>query len=255
MSLAADTVSTPAPALGIQPPAAPRQAHQEAKLKEACRQFESLFLGMLWKEMRKTVDKSGFLTSSFGEEMFSDMLDQAMADAASKGGSMGIADLLYQQLKPQPPVRPGANVKEYLRPLKPSPLSPPVEGARLTSGFGLREHPLLGGLREHQGVDLAAPLGTPVKAARPGVVSFAGDKGGYGNLVILEHADGSQSYYAHLDQVLVEQGQRLASGQQLGTVGSSGLATGPHLHFEIRDPQGNPTDPWPLLAQGTAVTT
>lgn len=105
--------------------------------------------------------------------------------------------------------------------------------ARISSGFGVRVHPILRFLRLHRGVDFAAPAGTPVAAAAGGVVVRAGWAGGYGNQVRVNHSDGSQTSYSHLSAVSVRPGQRVTLGQQLGRVGSTGLSTGPHLHFEL----------------------
>ena len=120
-------------------------------------------------------------------------------------------------------------------------MTPPVQGV-LTSRFGPRNHPILNEVKLHAGVDWAAPIGTPVVAAFSGVVSGAGDAGGYGNLVRLRHANGTETRYAHLDTIDVAQGQRVQGGQQIGTVGTTGRSTGPHLHFELRE-NGAPVDP------------
>lgn len=107
--------------------------------------------------------------------------------------------------------------------------------ASITSLFGWRQHPLLGEWRLHQGIDLAAPEGTPVLAAFSGTVKAAEVMGGYGITVILEHSDGTQeTLYAHLSQILVEPGDWVEQGTALGRVGSTGSSTGPHLHFELR---------------------
>ncbi|HEX6257791.1 MAG TPA: M23 family metallopeptidase [Euzebyales bacterium] len=117
------------------------------------------------------------------------------------------------------------------------PLSAPV-----TSGFGTRTHPITGEVRLHTGLDLGAPSGTPVAAAAAGVVASAGWMGGYGNAIDVRHPDGTTTRYAHLSRILVRGGQRVAAGQGIGLVGSTGLSTGPHLHFEVRTAAG-PTDP------------
>lgn len=110
----------------------------------------------------------------------------------------------------------------------------PLTNSWLTSGYGNRIHPILGRSRFHQGVDLAASNGTPVLAASEGVVVLAGWAGGYGIQVVLDHGGGYQSRYAHLSKLLVETGQVVKSGDNIGLAGATGLATGPHLHFEIR---------------------
>jgi murein DD-endopeptidase MepM/ murein hydrolase activator NlpD len=118
----------------------------------------------------------------------------------------------------------------------------PLAAASLTSRFGMRAHPTLGGYRMHSGVDLAAPTGSPVVAPSAGIVSFANWRGGYGLLVILEHGNGLQTRYGHLLRAMVSAGQRVERGQLVGLVGSSGRATGPHLHYEVRQ-HGLAVDP------------
>ncbi|MEZ5681346.1 MAG: M23 family metallopeptidase [Erythrobacter sp.] len=118
----------------------------------------------------------------------------------------------------------------------------PMSGARLTSGFGSRYHPTLGGMRFHAGVDLAAPTGTPVKATASGQVSRAGWNGGYGILVSINHGGAVETRYAHLSAIAVRPGDTVQQGQVIGFVGSTGRSTGPHLHYETRV-SGQPTNP------------
>jgi murein DD-endopeptidase MepM/ murein hydrolase activator NlpD len=115
-------------------------------------------------------------------------------------------------------------------------LRSPLEFSRVTSGFGLRRHPILQQWRAHQGVDYGAPTGTKVKATGDGVVAFAGRKSGYGNLVVLRHHGGYSTYYAHLRDFArgLKPGKRAAQGEVIGYVGQTGWATGPHLHYEFR---------------------
>jgi len=110
----------------------------------------------------------------------------------------------------------------------------PVSAAAMTSGFGMREHPLLGVLRAHRGVDLAAPSGTPIVATSDGVVSLADWRGGYGLSIALEHGGGLETRYGHMSRLSVAAGQSVRKGQVIGFVGSTGLSTGPHLHYEVR---------------------
>jgi murein DD-endopeptidase MepM/ murein hydrolase activator NlpD len=118
--------------------------------------------------------------------------------------------------------------------------------SRVSSGFGPRVDPLHGAGGYHTGLDLAAPTGTPVVAAAAGTVVRAGDAGGYGQLIVLRHADGSETRYAHLSAIGVEVGAQVARGQAIGAVGSTGRSTGPHLHFELRR-DGHAVDPRPAL--------
>lgn len=106
--------------------------------------------------------------------------------------------------------------------------------ARLSSGFGMRGHPILGGRRPHLGIDLAAPFGSPVAATSDGVVRIAGWQGGYGLLVAVAHAGGLETRYGHLSRLSVVPGQNVRSGEVIGFVGSTGRSTGAHLHYETR---------------------
>jgi murein DD-endopeptidase MepM/ murein hydrolase activator NlpD len=108
----------------------------------------------------------------------------------------------------------------------------PVAG-RITSGFGYRIHPILRFARLHRGIDFGAGTGTPIVAAADGQVSAAGWAGGYGRQVRIAHADGIATSYSHMSQIVAEPGAHVRRGQLIGYVGSSGLSTGPHLHYEV----------------------
>jgi murein DD-endopeptidase MepM/ murein hydrolase activator NlpD len=108
----------------------------------------------------------------------------------------------------------------------------PVAG-HITSTFGLRRHPLLGFTRMHKGLDIGAPYGSPIHAAMGGVVAFAGRNAGYGNFVKLAHGGGIGTGYGHMSRIAVHTGTRVSAGQVIGYVGSTGLSTGPHLHWEV----------------------
>jgi murein DD-endopeptidase MepM/ murein hydrolase activator NlpD len=108
----------------------------------------------------------------------------------------------------------------------------PVAG-RITSGFGYRMHPILRFARLHKGVDFGAGTGTPIVAAADGRVSAAGWAGGYGRQVRIAHADGIDTSYSHMSSIVAEPGAYVRRGQLIGYVGSSGLSTGPHLHYEV----------------------
>lgn len=122
----------------------------------------------------------------------------------------------------------GKNIKGFL-------LRTPVDGARITSRFGARRHPILGYTRMHPGIDFGAASGTPVLSAADGVVVEAGRKGGYGNWIKVRHPGGYETGYAHLSRYAkgLKVGQRVSQGQVIGYVGSTGLSTGPHLHYEV----------------------
>jgi murein DD-endopeptidase MepM/ murein hydrolase activator NlpD len=108
----------------------------------------------------------------------------------------------------------------------------PVFG-RITSNYGMRFHPLLGFTRMHKGLDIGAPYGSPIHAMTDGIVAFAGRTGGYGNFVKLVHGGGMASGYGHMSRIAVSSGTRVRQGQVIGYVGSTGMSTGPHLHWEV----------------------
>ena len=110
----------------------------------------------------------------------------------------------------------------------------PVEAVRLSSDFGMRTHPVLGGRRGHKGVDLAGPVGTPIVATADGVVSKAEWFSSYGLYVSLEHGAEIQTRYGHMSRLNVYAGQRVRKGDVIGYIGSTGRSTGPHLHYEVR---------------------
>jgi murein DD-endopeptidase MepM/ murein hydrolase activator NlpD len=141
---------------------------------------------------------------------------------------------------------------DFGRSLRRALLRTPLDGARLSSGFGGRRHPVLGFDRAHQGVDFAAPAGTPVYAAGDGVVEDMGRRGGYGLMVRLAHPGGAETRYAHLSGFArgLGPGSRVRQGEVIGRVGSTGLSTGPHLHYEIRL-AGRPVDPARVVPQAS----
>ncbi len=123
----------------------------------------------------------------------------------------------------------------------------------ITSEFGPRKDPSAGTWRDHTGVDVSAPKGTPVIATAPGRVVFAGrDRGGYGKLVKVDHGNGLETWYAHMSRRAVGEGDRVDRGQQLGRVGHTGRATGPHLHYEVRL-RGKAVNPRGYLGSPPAV--
>jgi murein DD-endopeptidase MepM/ murein hydrolase activator NlpD len=146
-----------------------------------------------------------------------------------------------QSVSPSMPMMPGAS--EFL------PEAPRLSNGYIwpttgtfTSGYGQRWG------RMHRGIDIAAPVGTPVVAAASGVVVQSGwNSGGYGNLVDIRHADGSMTRYAHNSRLLVREGEQVRQGQQISAMGSTGYSTGPHLHFEVHLPNSGTVNPMAYL--------
>ena len=129
----------------------------------------------------------------------------------------------------------------------------PVEGVRLTSSYGMRVHPVLGGRRAHKGLDLAAPTGTPVYAPSDGTVGKAEWFSSYGLFISLEHGGAIETRYGHLSRLNVYAGQHVRKGDLIGFVGSTGRSTGPHLHYEVRI-AGTAVNPLPYM-QGDQFNT
>jgi murein DD-endopeptidase MepM/ murein hydrolase activator NlpD len=127
-------------------------------------------------------------------------------------------------------------------------LAAPVAFSRKTSGMGMRLHPIFQTLQKHNGVDYAAPTGTPAMSVGDGVVEFAGVQNGFGNVVIVRHGGNHSTVYAHLSRIQVRAGQAIQKGQVVGAVGSTGWSTGPHLHFEFRV-NGVHVDPQSVIQQ------
>ncbi|WP_245909441.1 M23 family metallopeptidase [Sphaerotilus hippei] len=132
-------------------------------------------------------------------------------------------------------------------------LASPLAFSRVTSGFAMRFHPIQKTWRAHLGVDYGAPTGTPVRAVGDGVVEFSGVQNGYGNVVVLKHRDDRSTVYAHLSRIDVNRGASVAQGATIGAVGSTGWATGPHLHFEFKV-KGQQVDPVQIARSSETVT-
>ena len=113
-------------------------------------------------------------------------------------------------------------------------LASPLAFSRITSGFSMRFHPILKEWKRHEGVDYGAPIGTAVHVVGDGVVAFAGQQNGYGNVIQVQHSDNRMTVYAHLSKIDVRRGEHVSQGEHIGDVGMTGWATGPHLHFEFR---------------------
>jgi murein DD-endopeptidase MepM/ murein hydrolase activator NlpD len=252
---------------------------QPEALRKVAQEFESLFISYLLKVMRETIEESGLTEGGFGKGIYTDLFDQELSRKVAQTGGLGISDMIYRRLGPEAAksetskLVPATNFdEERLDPeedkpdhLEKSELVPGTNFGRsgsqgidipdnflpvsapVSSSFGLRRDPIDGKVRFHNGLDLAAPAGTAVLVPWGGKVVSAGFEKGYGNFVVIEHPEGFQTRYAHLGASLVKKGDIVADGDELGTVGSTGRSTGPHLHFEVIK-NGELVDPRAALA-------
>src|SRR3990170_303101 len=129
----------------------------------------------------------------------------------------------------------------------------PTQGWLSSAFSSMRAHPILHYARPHEGIDVTAPMGSPIEAPAAGIVTDAGWESGYGNTVTIEHGFGIETKFAHASKLLVRTGQRVARGQRIALVGNSGLATGPHLHYEVHV-KGRPVDPLKYVLPEHVVT-
>jgi len=223
---------------------------------EAAAAFEGYLIEMMVKEMRKTIPDGMF--SGGQAEVFSGLFDQEISKRISETGGFGFQDLMGDAMG----VERSAPTPASFLPISGAKLpvhrghghnhdhgvgEMPVEGV-ITSRFGRRSDPFHNKKRMHKGLDIAAPTGTPIHPIRPGTVVSSGKRGGFGNVVIVDHGQGVTSLYAHCHELKVQKGDKVRPGDVIATVGSTGRSTGPHLHLEVhRD--GTAVDPMAELEQ------
>lgn len=181
------------------------------------------------------------IISTFDDEIVRNGIDEELLPLLDNGVIHNstrpriVPNAPVQEFRPQSPVAPVSNAPTVREPKIVSEIrfQMPVNG-RISSDFGTRFHPIDKRAKFHGGIDIAVPSGTKVAASADGIVKFAGWKGGYGNTVIISHADGSETLYGHNSRLLVAEGQKVNGGDPVSLSGSTGKSTGPHLHFEIR---------------------
>lgn len=213
--------------------AAGASSAERQRLGRLAAEFESMLMVQVLRDMRRAGQwEEDAAADTLGAESLFEMLDAELAAQMSKVQGFGMAKQLLEAFDRQQPS--GASTAAD---------AAAMPGTDVTSPFGWRADPLTGGARFHRGVDLKAAYGQDVPAADAGRVVFSGTQGGYGTTVVLEHANGSRTRYAHLSAALVAAGDAVGPGQVVGRAGSSGRATGPHLHFELLDAAGRPVDP------------
>ncbi|MBN2420153.1 MAG: peptidoglycan DD-metalloendopeptidase family protein [Deltaproteobacteria bacterium] len=215
---------------------------RDNKLKEACKQFESVFVYEMLKSMRNSIPKTDLFSGGQAEEIYQSMLDQELSKNMAGQGSNSIANILYQQLKAIEEKK--GNTDSLSSNNSGLPVWP-LE-ARISSSFGWRNDPFTGERKFHEGIDLAAEEGADVKAIMAGRVQMTDDQKGYGKVVVLDHGNGFSSLYAHNSDITVKAGDWITKGSTIARVGSTGRSTGPHLHFEVRK-DGEKLDPEKFL--------
>ena len=224
--------------------------------KHAAQEFASFLYLEVLKAMRATLPKDGlFENESLSRDIYSSMFDTEVARVLAKRDTTGFTKTVEQAIeKMAPEPRSQSAQTSAIEKMAPEPRSQSAQSAPLngvvSSTFGMRHDPITGGKRFHGGVDIAAPAGTEVKAPGGGKVTFSGTAKGYGNLVEIDHGDGTVSRYGHNAVNLVAAGDEVKAGQAIAIVGSTGRATGAHLHFEVRQ-GGRPIDPSVMI--GAAV--
>lgn len=216
-----------------------------AQRQKVAQEFAAFLYQEVLKAMRASLPQDGLgeSESSLSRDIYTSMMDAEIAKAVAKRDSSGFGKTIEKSLDKiiQPAPAP-----------IPSETKVPSTGV-VSSLFGMRKDPFTGHDHFHSGVDIAAPVGTPVKAAAPGKVVFSGTAPGYGNLVEIDHGDGLVTRYGHNSENLVAVGDRIEAGQSIALVGSTGRATGAHVHFEVRR-AGKPADPVGLLGELTKGT-
>ncbi len=218
-------------------------ASSPERLQEVVREFEALFIHQMLRSMRESSEWLGDDEDELFGARLIETIDVELARQLAESGGLGLAALLTPSLfgpegNPLTGFAPGAATAAAQSPLDAEPLL----SDRVTSEFGFRNDPLAGDHRFHAGVDLRAAYGREIGAAGSGQVVFAGEQGGYGLTVVIEHGSGVRTRYAHLSSTAVAEGDSVDAREPIGRAGDSGRATGSHLHFEIvRD--GERVDP------------
>jgi murein DD-endopeptidase MepM/ murein hydrolase activator NlpD len=231
--------------------AGPAPVAADPRLREASRALEAMLV-------KQILAASGAFKGGDGpgSAIRADLFANTLADAVSQSGSLGLADQIMRSVTPgalaPPAPAPGAWAERAVSGRRPpahaQATAEPIESAellvtgRVTSSYGVRRDPFTGAPSNHLGLDVGAAEGTPIRAPARGVVLSAGPKGGYGNAVEIDHGDGLVTLYGHASELLVSKGETVEPGQEIATVGATGRATGPHLHFEVRV-AGRPVDP------------
>jgi murein DD-endopeptidase MepM/ murein hydrolase activator NlpD len=213
------------------------QSMDARERKKAAQEFASLLFLEVLKSMRAALPQDGMIEGeSLSRDIYTSMMDGEIARVMAKRDSTGFARTVEKSLdKMTAPPQQKSELKA-------------LPGGVVSSVFGVRKDPINGEKRFHKGVDIAAPAGTPVKAAAAGKVVFSGRIAGYGNLVEVDHGNGLMTRYGHNSANLVSVGDEIQAGQAIALVGNTGRSTGNHLHFEVRK-AGKAVNPEILLGE------
>ncbi len=241
-------------------------------VRKVAKEFESLFVANLLKVMRETIEEANQGEDGVGKGIYTELFDQEFARTISQQRGIGISDLLVKGLREESKTG-KTGEEQILEPGSPIPVPQPLPASQDSAGkaantgedvpdfrlpvqapvsstYGMRKDPFTHNPRFHKGLDLAAPAGMDVRAAKEGEVVYAGFQPGYGNTVVVQHSGGLQTRYAHLGSTSVRVGDTIAAEQVIGTVGDTGHSTGPHLHFEVTR-WGRNVDPLSAMTTGT----
>lgn len=237
---------------------------------EVAREFEAILVAQVIGAMRKTVSAMQVLGGGAANKILDGAFDQQLARDITKDAHLGLAEQLAEQIErhehavaPETARAARAGVAGAVTPTADGTVDPAdevalaqlvsVPEAKVTSGYGVRRDPITGAAAFHGGIDVAAPRGSAIRAVAPGEVIFSGRRGRAGNVVEVRHGDLVDTY-AHIQRSLVRAGQKVAAGDVLATVGSTGRSTGPHVHFQVsRD--GQVIDPATVLGTGSPPAT
>ncbi|MDO8834115.1 MAG: peptidoglycan DD-metalloendopeptidase family protein [Vicinamibacterales bacterium] len=256
---------------GLQQVGNDRSGLDRLKADELAREFESMLMLQMLRQMRQSMTDESEQDMGLSSDTMMDIVDAELARQLSKSGGFGLAEIMKRAIERQIPEA-AADAARGAVPLQISPIPAEVRPNRsveateavsrlagheaieasldshqLTSAYGWRSDPFTGAARFHHGVDFKAAYGQGVPAAGDGQVVEAAERGAYGLTIVIEHPGGVRTRYAHLANMNVSVGDRVLQGQEIGRVGQSGRATGPHLHFEvIRD--GQRVDPTTVVA-------
>lgn len=220
---------------------------RRAQLASIAAEFESMLLGQMLGAMRQAAKWGGEdAEEGLGSRALFDVLDVELVSELSRSGGLGLGQELLKSLDrsfTEGAAGSGGSGLPMAAAGRPAVSVDPAAVARqISSGYGWRTDPFEKAPRFHRGLDLAAAYGDEVRAAAPGRVLVRGEQGGYGTTVVVEHADGARSRYAHLSGTAVAVGEQVHAGQVIGRAGASGRATGPHVHFEVTM-EGRAVDP------------